>query len=110
MVKINNKELDFDVFDLDSSKRFEKGLIEIAEKADRLDSENVSFYDGSLALFQVITKFFDSVVYDGASNTIFGKETNLKTAIKAFREFTDYVNEEKRQLNNELSLITKNMK
>ena len=97
MMKFKGLELDFDIYDADQAEAFETALNRVREECARKPPDET--LSGSIRRqCEAVFDFFDDLFGDGFHQEVFGTKTNLIECLSAFGEFTDLVNERKRDL------------
>lgn len=107
MMKFRDKELDFDLFDVETAEAYEAAVAAVQEantnppKGEPL-SQTIRRQCG------IVFDFFDDLFGEGFHKELFGERTNLLECLDTFTEFTAAVNAQKAQLDERISKVTPN--
>lgn len=86
MFKINNVELEFELYDLDVMKKYDDLVNTAAITCNQIFNRNeLNSYEKMNAQMKVIRKVFDGLFYDGAGEAICGT-TNAMKHLSAYNE------------------------
>jgi predicted RNA-binding protein len=98
-IKLNGVNLDFEVFEASEAAKLEEAQKNIEASLKELKTAvKSSLAETITSQCEAIFAFFNTVFGDGADRKIFGDSTNLKTALTAYRDFMQAVNEEKESI------------
>ncbi|WP_300902234.1 DUF6673 family protein [uncultured Clostridium sp.] len=110
MLKINNVELNMDVFDADFSEKVEAEMEKVVKESKNSDNR---FKQGGLKRSQylkqqckIIFDFFDNIWGEGTHKKIFEERSNLKECIIAFERFVNAYKEENEKEAKEMQELT----
>ena len=88
---INGVELEFDIFDGETYKKFTEARNEFVEELGKIDNESSDFF---IRQCRVIKDFFDRGFGEGTGEKVCGERDNLRSCINAMGEA---IKEEERQ-------------
>ncbi|CAI3674763.1 conserved hypothetical protein [Clostridium neonatale] len=96
-MKINNVELEMDIYDADTMEKIEKAITktvdEINSKQGKTNSETIRIQ------CTAIMDCFNDVFGEGTDRQLFGGKTNLMVCLNAFEEFTNEILEQRKKIN-----------
>lgn len=96
-MKINGVELeDLDVYDVEVAEKYDKALETVENISEEVDIMSLS--EGIRYQCNLIFDFFNTMFGEGADRKIFGNKVNLLTCLKAFEEFVEIINEQKKEI------------
>jgi hypothetical protein len=96
-MKINGVELeDLDVYDVEVAEKYDKALETVKNISEEVDIMSLS--EGIRYQCNLIFDFFNTMFGEGADRKIFGNKVNLLTCLKAFEEFVEIINEQKKEI------------
>ena len=106
-MKINEKELEFDIADVDCMERYENAL-----KVMQVKSKNAQ-KGGSAAnrmreACQLVYDFFDSILGEGKANEIFNGKMNFKVCFEVYEKFVNDCTESCQSLTQSLNKYSAN--
>lgn len=94
---INNVELDdLDILDADVAERYEKAMNKLSES--EVQSQKLSLADTIRRECNLVFDFFNEVFGEGTDKTVFGTKVNYRICEGAFKEFIEYTNEQKKEI------------
>jgi hypothetical protein len=90
MLKINNIELELDLYDADVMDNFTRAMEKIDEKEKSKSIKGLSNGEVIRQECEIIFDFFNDVFGAGTDKTIFGDKTNIKVCLDAFKQVVEY--------------------
>lgn len=96
-IKINNTILEFDPFELDNAKKFQKEVNKIITLCNSLKDEN-DYVKSIKVQCSAIFSFIDNIFGEGKHLDIFGDSVNLKTCLKVFHQIMSSIRTEQEDL------------
>lgn len=102
---INNVEIgQLDIFDADSSEKYEKTIDKVIKEAQ--DSKGLKLSAAIRKQCNAVFNCFDELFGDGTAKKIFGEKVNLLICLKAFDELKNGISEQIEQSERELNTIS----
>lgn len=90
MLKINNVELELDLFDADVAEKYENAVEKLQEKEKKNSIEGKTLSQMIRSQCTLIFDFFNDVWGAGTDKKVFGNKTNYKVCKKAFEDVVQY--------------------
>ena len=90
MLKINNVELELDLFDADVAEKYENAVKNLQEKEKKNSVEGKTLSQIIRSQCTLIFDFFNDVWGEGTDKKVFGNKTNYKVCEKAFKDVVQY--------------------
>lgn len=90
MLKINNVELELDLFDADVMDKFIKELEAFDKKQKNKTTKGLSNGEIIRQECKMVFDFFNNVFGPGTDKKIFGTKTNIRVCIEAFKKVIEY--------------------
>lgn len=90
MLKINNIELELDLFDADVAEKYENAVKNLQEKEKKNSVEGKTFSQIIRSQCILIFDFFNDIWGEGTDKKIFGNKTNYKVCENAFKDVVQY--------------------
>ena len=85
-MKINNKEFDFDIAEVENLEKYESALNNLQEKTAN-QPEFATNIERIKRSCEIVNEFFDDILGAGASVEIFDGKLNFRTAYVVYEEF-----------------------
>lgn len=85
-MKILEKEIEFDFFDIENMAKYETALDEYMNKLEEIKKFNGKESEGFKKICEVVYAFFDEILGEGSSIQILGEKPNYLTCLKAMQE------------------------
>lgn len=96
-MKINGIELEnINIFDPEQAKRYEDVLNDVIEKSS--STKGLKTSEVIRIQCELVNYAFDRLFGEGTSKNLFGDKMNLLVSLDAFHELTDYVQNQKNNL------------
>ncbi|MEG0181782.1 MAG: DUF6673 family protein [Bacilli bacterium] len=89
MLKINNVELELDIFDAETAEIYENELDNIKEKSKLPEDARMS--EVIKVQCNAVFDLFDNIFGEGTASEVFGERTNLMECLRAFETVVEYV-------------------
>ena len=89
---INGHEIEYDAMDLENLELYYSESKRLIENSTPADGEDLFLVFKNQC--NAVLDFFDTVVGEGTSETIFGGSMNVKEILTAYKEFSAAVNQE----------------
>ena len=106
-MKINGKEFEFDIADVDCMGRYENAL-QVIQEASK-NAKTVGTPSEKLkALCQLVFDFFNTVIGAGAANKIFEGKMNFRVCFEVYEQFVNDCSESCQSLTQKLSKYSAN--
>ena len=94
-MKINNIELELDMYDADMMKKVEKAITNVVENVNKVCKTNSE----SIRLqCSAIMDCFNTIFGEGTDKNLFGGKTNLIVCLDAFEILANEINNQKAKL------------
>lgn len=94
-IKINDIEFEFDPLDAVCAEKVESVIPAAADKIVKLQTDDISKRSELIRKTCIIIfECFNELLGDGADKKVFGDSCNMRTAIEAFCELTNQVNDD----------------
>lgn len=90
MLKINNVELELDLFDADVAEKYENAIKNLQEKEKKNSVEGKTLSQIIRNQCILIFDFFNEVWGPGTDKKVFGNKTNYKVCVQAFKDVVQY--------------------
>ena len=90
MITIHGKEMDFDIYDFETARRYEQGL----QKLQGFSTEGKTLPEGTREQCEAVNAFFDDLFGEGTARALFGGKYNLTRCLDAIRTLQDSVQEQ----------------
>lgn len=97
VIKLKDKEFEFDIYDADTAEKYEKGIAKIQEECENIGTE-LSASESIRAQCNIVFEFIDGLLGEGAAKDIFGERTNLTECLDVFDELVKYADEQKKAM------------
>ena len=97
MVNINGVELEFDIYDLDTAKRYEAALKGLGTESSELQP-GASLVESIEKECNMTFQFLDLLFGEGTSNKVFGSKCNLNACLEAVEAVTTDVSRQRSAL------------
>ena len=98
---INGKEIEYDTFDLAAMELFDSEVTRVKEEMERIQPEDIES-QGYLNILrkqcETVLDFFDTVIGEGTSKTIFGDRVNIKEITEAYRSLCSDVTDARKNV------------
>lgn len=94
-MQVNGKELELDIFELDTAERFETAMKTVHDKMQELNGQEPGLADGIRLQCEAIADCFDAIFGKGTAANIFDGRVNLKLALQSFAELVEGANAQK---------------
>lgn len=85
-MQVNGKQLDLDIFELNTAERFENAVKEVAKQMQEMKEKELSLADSIRLQCEAIADCFDALWGEGAAYRIFDGRVNLKLALQSFED------------------------
>lgn len=106
-MKINGKEFDFDVADVDCMERYESALKVMQEKSKNA-KKGGSVASRMREACQLVFEFFNTVIGKGAADKIFEGKTNFRVCFGVYEQFVNDCTESCQSLTQSLNKYSAN--
>ena len=90
MITIHGKEMDFDIYDFETARRYEQGL----QKLQGFSTEGKTPPEVIREQCEAVNAFFDDLFGEGTARALFGGKYNLTRCLDAIRTLQDSVQEQ----------------
>lgn len=97
VIKLKDKEFEFDIYDADTAEKYEKGIANIQEECENIGTE-LSASESIRAQCGIMFEFIDGLLGEGVAKDIFGERTNLTECLDVFDELVKYADEQKKAM------------
>lgn len=101
-MKFQDRELDFDVFDVEVAERYEAALRGVEER-NRVRPKGESLSGTIRRQCGDVFNFFDDLFGEGFHKELFGDKTNLVTCLDVFAAFQEAVAAQKQAIDQRLA-------
>lgn len=85
-MKILEREVEFDFFDIENMAKYETALEKYMNKLEEIKKFNGKESEGFKKICEVVYTFFDEVLGNGSSIQILGEKQNYLICLKAMQE------------------------
>lgn len=108
-MKILDKEINFDFFDAEQMKKYEKEA-EIAKKElNNIDINKMKQSEFINSVCEIIENCFDNVFGEETSKILFEEKKNLRLCVKAFKDLVKAKKEQLNEIDNEMQDFQKEL-
>ncbi|WP_018592625.1 DUF6673 family protein [Terrisporobacter glycolicus] len=109
ILKINNEEieLDFDVYDVDTSEKYEDALKEVIQGNESLE-DNASTSQIIREQCKLVFKFFNDIFGEGTDKDVFGDKVNLRICLDALEQVIANANTQVEGMKNRVNKYSPN--
>lgn len=88
MLTMNGKEFEFDLFELETTKKYEKAFRNVVEKMENMD-EKIMLSESIVIQCDTIRTCIDEIFGEGTGIEVCGENYNLTTHMNAFDALVD---------------------
>lgn len=92
MIEMNGVQLDLNMADADENERVTTALKNVSERISKIDT-GASEADGIRMICREVFSCFNEIFGEGTDKKVFGNKTDLNTALSAFSQLVETVNE-----------------
>lgn len=89
-MKINDAELELDLYDADVMDRYTEAMKKLDEKEKNKSIKGLSNGDIIRQECQMVFDFFNEIFGEGTDKKVFGNKTNIKICLEAFKQVVEY--------------------
>lgn len=89
-MKINDVELELDLYDADVMDRYTEAIKKLEEKEKNKSIKGLSNGDIIRQECQMVFDFFNEIFGEGTDKKVFGNKTNIKICLEAFKQVVEY--------------------
>lgn len=89
-MKINDVELELDLYDADVMDRYTETIKKLDEKQKNKSIEGLSNGEIIRQECEMVFDFFNDVFGPGTDKKVFGDKTNIKICLNAFKQVVEY--------------------
>lgn len=107
-MKINNIEVDFDIFDTENLKKFEIGVEKVDKELHNTTNKSLKQYEKVEIYCKSVIDFCIDLFGEEKANSLIESKTNFLKLVRLFGQIVDSVNEEKKLAETEFNKYTPN--
>lgn len=107
-MKILNKEIELDLLDIETMKKYEDALEKYMERLQEAKKFKGKDSEGAELLCQIVYDFFDELIGKGSAVQIIGEKRNYRNCIKAMQEIIEEKQKSEKEINDILERYSLN--